>query len=268
MTAAGDSVKNFSLSRKFKNPCWYNEEGSLNCLPYMYLVGIPKCGTTDLFGKIIAHPDFVRPIAKEPGWLSDKRFWPRYMKFGFQGFSQFFSPIAKALRTATEDQAHNWITGDFSINTLEGSHFWQYLGNNKGKMEPIENNPQYIYHMFHGTRIILSMHLRRGLYSVFLADYLSVFPRDQILVHRLEDMSDDREHVLNTTHVFLGLRPMSKADLELVSRGEHSNRRRQADVSIGDMWLSTRTLLYQFYKPFNEMLANLLKDSRFDYGLY
>ncbi|WAR28185.1 CHSTF-like protein, partial [Mya arenaria] len=50
------------------------------------------------------------------------------------------------------------------------------------------------------------MHLRRGLYSVFLADYLSVFPRDQILVHKLEDMSDDREHALNTTHVFLGLR--------------------------------------------------------------
>ncbi|WAR03278.1 CHSTF-like protein, partial [Mya arenaria] len=50
------------------------------------------------------------------------------------------------------------------------------------------------------------MHLRRGLYSVFLADYLSVFPRDQILVHRLEDMSDDREHALNTTYAFLGLR--------------------------------------------------------------
>ena len=32
------------------------------------------------------------------------------------------------------------------------------------------------------------------------------------------------------------------------------------------MFEETRTILYQFYKPFNRALAQLLNDSRFDYG--
>ena len=30
----------------------------------------------------------------------------------------------------------------------------------------------------------------------------------------------------------------------------------------------TRYLLYRFYKPFNQALAKLMNDSRFDYGPY
>ena len=34
-----------------KNPCWYEQPKSkkgLNCLPYVYLAGVAKCGTSDL----------------------------------------------------------------------------------------------------------------------------------------------------------------------------------------------------------------------------
>ena len=33
------------------NPCWYEQpkpKKGLNCLPYVYLAGVAKCGTTDL----------------------------------------------------------------------------------------------------------------------------------------------------------------------------------------------------------------------------
>jgi len=48
-------------------------------------------------------------------------------------------------------------SGDFSINTLEGSHFWHLLGNNQGRREPVENNAQYIHHLVPGTRIIVNV---------------------------------------------------------------------------------------------------------------
>lgn len=56
------------------------------CLPYFYIIGQPKCGTTDLFNRLKLHPDF-RPVAqKEPHWWSRKRFgvfvW-RHMKHAF-----------------------------------------------------------------------------------------------------------------------------------------------------------------------------------------
>ena len=33
-----------------KNPCWYDGEET-RCLPYLYLVGMAKCGTTDLVSR-------------------------------------------------------------------------------------------------------------------------------------------------------------------------------------------------------------------------
>ena len=40
-----------------KNPCWKSPNGNkLQCLPYFYLAGIPKCGTTDLYDRISLHP--------------------------------------------------------------------------------------------------------------------------------------------------------------------------------------------------------------------
>lgn len=58
----------------FKNPCWFGssetESGSsssdmLQCLPYVYLLGQPKSGTTDLYLHLSKHPDFVNPRRKE-----------------------------------------------------------------------------------------------------------------------------------------------------------------------------------------------------------
>ena len=43
------------------------------------------------------------------------------------------------------------------------------------------------------------------MYSVFLEEWLRVFPRDQILVVRAEDYFKDRTPTLNTIFNFLGL---------------------------------------------------------------
>ena len=40
----------------------------VRCLPLVYLVGVTKSGTTDLYGNIVQHPDVVRPATKEPMW--------------------------------------------------------------------------------------------------------------------------------------------------------------------------------------------------------
>lgn len=60
---------------KFKNPChcMFWEEGDedqcyyTGCLPYFYLIGAPKSGTTDLWFNINAHPDILK-LEKEPHW--------------------------------------------------------------------------------------------------------------------------------------------------------------------------------------------------------
>eukprot|EP00057_Strongylocentrotus_purpuratus_P020775 XP_011675249.1 PREDICTED: carbohydrate sulfotransferase 15 [Strongylocentrotus purpuratus] len=57
-----------------KNPCFFYRGTSppgLRCLPYFYLIGMQKCGSTDLWEKINAHHEIQR-IEKEPHW------WARY----------------------------------------------------------------------------------------------------------------------------------------------------------------------------------------------
>ncbi|XP_030837200.1 carbohydrate sulfotransferase 15-like [Strongylocentrotus purpuratus] len=51
----------------FKNPCWVRDGAELNCLPYFYVIGMYKCGTTDIWTKIVDHPDCV-DVPKEPHW--------------------------------------------------------------------------------------------------------------------------------------------------------------------------------------------------------
>lgn len=56
-------LKSNNLSRNplpflsgYKNPC-LDLYGSRHCLPYAIILGQPKCGTSDLFERIKAHPD-------------------------------------------------------------------------------------------------------------------------------------------------------------------------------------------------------------------
>ena len=61
----------------FKNPCWLDRgkrKSTVKCLPYFYVVGAPKCGTTDLHRRLIQHPDICQYSQKENHWITRKRF--------------------------------------------------------------------------------------------------------------------------------------------------------------------------------------------------
>ncbi|KAJ8033486.1 Carbohydrate sulfotransferase 15 [Holothuria leucospilota] len=58
--------------QQFKNPCWYDKRRELLCLPYFYILGFPKCGTTDIWDKIHHHPEVEKTAIKEPHfWRGD-----------------------------------------------------------------------------------------------------------------------------------------------------------------------------------------------------
>lgn len=75
-----------------KNPCWRRGEAlshsrkhktgsthefvdeSFTCLPYAYMLGQPKCGTSDLFERLRMHPDVAAPSVKEVRWFTRGEF--------------------------------------------------------------------------------------------------------------------------------------------------------------------------------------------------
>ena len=104
---------------QFKNPCWvskleedepaksywknpyytYNVQGysrsnmdsivrilrknksryRIRCLPYFYIAGVTKSGTTDLFNVLSHHPDIVGPVCKEPFYWNRVRYGGKFL---------------------------------------------------------------------------------------------------------------------------------------------------------------------------------------------
>lgn len=68
----------FRYLANYKNPCWKEPRAghvpTIRCVPYFYLVGAPKAGTTDLYRRLTRHPEVVMPRSKETRWFDRYRF--------------------------------------------------------------------------------------------------------------------------------------------------------------------------------------------------
>ncbi|CAH1229621.1 CHST15 [Branchiostoma lanceolatum] len=294
----------------YKNPCWFEkvnetDVGSqlrdrlvdngtghfrLRCLPYFYIIGMPKCGTTDLYYRITEHPDVVGG-PKEPHWWAKNRrhllgdgspstIWcnNRWRKQQWDtpnneppilvaDLLRAVQPHAKfilTLRNPTERLYSEYLffSGGFrdkkSVTdfheraTLAIDIFQSCLKNNTVRSCTYDPN-------LPPTRTV---RLRLGLYEVYLRDWLSVFPRDQILVQRLEDHSKDPHTTMTRVFKFLDLGPItnqSDKDAIFMSNAKRSQKKRYD--SIGQMLPKTRRMLNKFYRPYNQRLAELLNDT-------
>ena len=48
-----------SYLQDYKSFCWHDARDEFHCLASVYLAGMPKCGTTDLFYKLMWHPELT-----------------------------------------------------------------------------------------------------------------------------------------------------------------------------------------------------------------
>ena len=62
----------------YKNPCWRDSNDEFRCVPAVYLAGMPKCGSTDLYSKLTWHPQLVGMVSKE------NHYWAR-LRLGKSG---------------------------------------------------------------------------------------------------------------------------------------------------------------------------------------
>ncbi|XP_063963165.1 carbohydrate sulfotransferase 15-like [Lytechinus pictus] len=103
----------------FKNPCWLRNKTELNCLPYFYVIGTSKCGTTDIWAKILSHPDVI-DVPKEPHWWGPRR-------LGFTGTPCHGKEVL-AIRKLTggeDDSSFEWY-----LNLYKSSGVPEIISNN------------------------------------------------------------------------------------------------------------------------------------------
>ncbi|CAG5114566.1 unnamed protein product, partial [Candidula unifasciata] len=296
----------FDYDSRTKSPCW-NDTGILRCLPYAYIVGFSKCGTSDLFSRIIQHPDVVHFGLKEKHWFD-------YFRFGtdtrfIQNYTDKFANMTLRIESDLRQLGFSYkITVDGSPTYSWGSLNWPCYEGNEGLNEPLFTNADVIHRLTPSAKIIVSMRepvsrlysrmlswipeqlhpayvdptpekfhtfieervrmyrqcftqwshrqcayngtlykeavlrLAEGAYSVYIKDWLKVFPREQLLFIKFEDYIADANATVRKVYKFL----------ELVNVGRFYH--------VGPMLNKTMDILEDFYKPFNEELAQILGD--------
>ena len=89
----------------------------IHCLPYFFIAGFAKCGTTSLHTALSKHPQIVPPMYKEPHWWSNLPlgdFSPQYLRARTMLYLQYFESASSQ---------NNKITYDASQSLLFGSPF-------------------------------------------------------------------------------------------------------------------------------------------------
>lgn len=304
----------------------------LRCLPFFYIIGQPKCGTTDLYDRLRLHPEVKFTTFKEPHWWTRKRFGyirlsERYPdRFPVEDYLDLFDQAAHQIQGNTTINSApsrpDIIIGEASASTMWDNNAWVYFYENSTRGEPpfliqdfvhalqpdarfivmlrdpverlysdylyfgISNKSAEDFHdkvsdslqLFHGclsessirscvynitVNQAMPVRLHVGLYIVFLMDWLSVFNPEQVLVLRLEDHASNTKFTMSQVFHFLSLGPLSKKLESDITRNPASNTRRPADKNLGPMLPVTRDLLRRFYRPFNQKLAEVLRNDSF-----
>ncbi|XP_018616360.2 carbohydrate sulfotransferase 15-like isoform X1 [Scleropages formosus] len=306
----------------------------MRCLPYFYIIGQPKCGTTDLYDRLRLHPDVRFTTFKEPHWWTRKRFGIIRLSEGFhdrypvEDYLDLFDLAAYQIQdhmlgnASGSHEQRNIIIGEASASTMWDNNAWVYFYDNATDREPpflvqdfihaVQPNAKFIvmlrdpverlysdylyfgiankstedFHervseslqLFEGCLAEFPMRacvynttlnnampvrLQVGLYIVYILDWLTVFRKDQILVLRLEDHASNRKYTMHRVFDFLSLGGLTEQKEAEITKSPASNMRRPADRSLGPMLPITREILQEFYSPFNEKLAKVLRNDSF-----
>lgn len=126
-----------------------NKYYRFRCLPYFYIIGQPKCGTTDLYDRLRLHPDVRFTTFKEPHWWTRKRFGIIRLSEGFhdrypvEDYLDLFDLAAyqiqdrSQLNASRSQHKRNIIIGEASASTLWDNNAWVYFYENAtAKGEP------------------------------------------------------------------------------------------------------------------------------------
>ena len=147
------------------------------------------------------------------------------------------------------------------------THPMAYCSIKCNQMKNVQTSPA-----FPGLRKCGRFRIDRMLYYQHVRKWLSVVPREQFLFLTMEEMNTHTLSVAAATAEFLGLHTGDRSLEEITDfsgvhkQGKCENRQlsysyhENADLQMRD---ETRQLLEQFFSHYNQLLADLLADSRF-----
>lgn len=248
--------------------------------PDYIVIGGQKCGTTSLHRYIKQHPNIVPPFKKDSSYFDANYFR------GFNWYRAHF-PL-KSRMDALRAGGRTFVTGEVTTTYIHHPLTPERISRDLGALKFIAllRNPairaySHYQHMVRTGREDLSFpdaiqkederlsgvlpevvngddrallayrnysYKSRGRYAEQLQRWFSLFPRENFLLLRSEDLFENPEAVCRQVYDFLGLPAFELDSYENANPGRYS----EAD---------TRTIqeLERYFQPYNQQLYDLLK---------
>ncbi|XP_061174937.1 uncharacterized protein LOC133184104 isoform X3 [Saccostrea echinata] len=138
------------FEQQFKNPCFYDacyQNGNrttrkLRCLPYFHVLGVDKCGSTDLYYRLVRHPQILPNkgiLNKETMWWSWRRYGhtlrkDTHQKETFLDYLHYFDGLSEKLEKSQHDYYR--VTGDGTPMDFWDFSGWPQIPQNVGLQDP------------------------------------------------------------------------------------------------------------------------------------
>lgn len=176
----------FPYLNNYKNPCFVRNVTYLDdkylkkpvlafrCVPYFFIIGMPKSGTTDVWHGLEQHPGVAIPHMKEPMFFTRKRYptdsWSldRYLDY-FNAATNMIKQTHSPDKWIGGKLYYYLITGEGTVDVSHDNNRWQEVPGNEGCNEPRVLNSHYLYHLNPKMKLIFMM--RNPIDRVF-SDYL------------------------------------------------------------------------------------------------
>ncbi|XP_060557591.1 carbohydrate sulfotransferase 15-like [Ruditapes philippinarum] len=227
--------------KNFKNPCWIerniNDTNTrIRCLPYFYLVGMPKCGTSDFYKRITQHPSISNKSRKETHWFSRRGFSRNGKYKSLTNYLQLYDHIVTedVLKSKQTNGRHSGIFGDFSGTYWDSNKLLMNWNDKNGKEAiPPFTISDVIHKLNPATKILF---LLRNPVKRIYSDYL-YFGKGK------KDANDFH------------------AKIKAAIQRHWGNINTKMYALVGQMLPETKTLLSDFYRKHNENLSKLLGEN-------
>lgn len=176
----------------------------LRCLPYFYIIGQPKCGTTDLYYRLRRHPEVRYSTVKEPHWWTRKRFGYVHVRDGFKGIipvEDYLDLFDKAAQHIQEEMNRNssgdhhmtqFVTVEASASTMWDNQAWSCVHRDRKETEPGFLTQDFIHTLQPGAKLIVIL---RDPVERLYSDYL-YFRKDK------KSVEDFHQKVMKSVQLF------------------------------------------------------------------
>ncbi|MEB3341853.1 tetratricopeptide repeat protein [Okeania sp.] len=253
------------------NPVFVEKYWNFNNLPHpnFIIIGSQKSGTTSLASYISQHPQVLPAIKKET------HFWSREFYRGIDWYLAHFPPIPKSQNFITGEASPSYLVTDevpkriYNLlpnikllvilrNPVDRAfsqyNHWQRLSWEDRCFEVAINQELEILKTTpkqpQGNRKYLQMsgnYIGRGVYVEFIKKWMAVFPREQFLILRGEDLFEMPDNTMEQVFNFLGLPEHKLAKYKKLNSGSYA--------PISDL---LRQRLSEYFQPHNQRLEEYL----------